>query len=180
MVQDWTGPKIVSNRLGPDWTEAFRSSPRSFPFLFSVFGPVRVWTGWTGSWTEPSWNGFFFISNFANFLIPSAGLESLTACSLLLLLFSLPFFSSVAFSFASAAHLLDLGSHSLLPIFLARLLLTFFYFQSSLGFGSRFVWCSRSLSLCVVSAVECCANPVLPFCINIYCLLIFSQCLFIW
>jgi len=60
MVQDRTDPKTGPDRPEPDRTEALRSGPQSSCFLFSVFGPVRVWTGRTGSWTGPKSYGPFF------------------------------------------------------------------------------------------------------------------------
>ena len=80
MVQDRTGPKTGSDRTG-----VFRSGPRSRPFLFSVFGPVRSWTGWTNEWTGPDrcvnffWGGFVF-----RFPAPASNLNNLNPASRIL------------------------------------------------------------------------------------------------
>ena len=80
MVKDRIDLKIELDQSGSDRAEAFRSGPRSSCFLFSVFGPVRVWTGWTSSWTEPKSLGVFFV-----FSISSSRLHVSTSSSLLCL-----------------------------------------------------------------------------------------------
>lgn len=96
----------------PDRTEASRSGCRSFPFRFSVFGPVRSWTGWTGSWTGPT--GFsFFKKNFpANWELAWLNLQTTkspklfeasrrTICFRLQCFQFYSSFSSIPFSFAA-------------------------------------------------------------------------------
>ena len=143
MVQGRTGPRLFSPVLRP-FGSYFWSSVR---FEFGPGGPApgrdRV-------------EIFFFNFRFCKFPnslgwpgVLDCLLTSASAAQLALLFIHCLLF---CFCFPSSRSRFLLG-RSLLPIFLTRLLLAFFYIQSSLSLRSHFVRSSRSLSLCVVFSV---------------------------